>query len=380
MIPERLLLAHAQGRVLFIAGAGISRSAKLPDFRGLVLDVYEQLDKAVFSVISTVPAGVCNQWMADVSSLTDLQAAEARRFILGDYDVALGMLERRIEGRAGNGSRVRHAIAKILRAQKKPARIHRALMRLADRGGVRTILTTNFERLLQAAAGTKSSVQTYSLGGIPRPSYGQDFAGVLHIHGVLDLNASRATDLIVSDQDFGEYYLRRRIVPDLIYDAARLFHLVLVGYSANDAPMRYLLNAVAADGSRFEDVKERFTFISADPIDPIVLEDWRGRGITPIHYDPADGHSRLVQALERWADLSAINGKQALVDAEIRRIVRSGRAAAEVADRDLFDHLIRRSDPTERARLSSVASKHGADMGWLDAIIGVTRETAGRRA
>ena len=39
----------------------------------------------------------------------------------------------------------------------------------------------------------------------------------------------------------------RRVVPDLIYDAARLFNLVLVGYSANDPPMRYLLNAVAAD-------------------------------------------------------------------------------------------------------------------------------------
>jgi hypothetical protein len=38
-IPERLLLAHARGEVLFIAGAGISRPANLPDFRELVLQV-----------------------------------------------------------------------------------------------------------------------------------------------------------------------------------------------------------------------------------------------------------------------------------------------------------------------------------------------------
>lgn len=380
MIPERLLLAHARGRVLFIAGAGISRSANVPDFRGLVLDVYEQLDKAVFDVIKGVPAGGCNKWTINDASLTHLQAAEARRFTLGEYDVALGMLERRVDGHAGSGSSVRHAIANILRAQPKPARIHRALMRLADRGGVTTILTTNFERLLQAAAQKRSSIQTYSLGGIPRPSEGRDFAGVLHIHGVLDRDPTRTTDLIVSDQDFGEYYLRRRIVPDLIYDAARLFHLVLVGYSASDAPMRYLLNAVAADGSRFEDLKERFTFISADPFDPIVLADWHGRGITPIHYDPIDRHSQLLNVLERWADLSAINGKPALIDKEIRRIVRVARDAAEVADRDLFDHLIRRSDPTERARIAAVASSLGADMGWLDAIIDVTRESAGRHS
>jgi hypothetical protein len=197
---------------------------------------------------------------------------------------------------------------------------------------------------------------------------------------VLDRDPSRASDLVISDQDFGEYYMRRRIVPDFIYDAARIFHLVLVGYSANDAPMRYLLNAVAADDSRFEDVRERFTFIGGGSIDHVTLEDWRGRRITPINYDAANAHSALLAALERWADLSAINGKKGAVDAEVRRIVRRSRAAAPVADRDLFDHLIRRSDANERARLSALASKHGADLAWLDAAVDVTYEGTGRRS
>jgi hypothetical protein len=34
-LPERLLLAHAQGRVLFIAGAGVSQPAGYPSFRKL---------------------------------------------------------------------------------------------------------------------------------------------------------------------------------------------------------------------------------------------------------------------------------------------------------------------------------------------------------
>ncbi|MBM4289666.1 MAG: hypothetical protein FJ135_16260 [Deltaproteobacteria bacterium] len=91
-------------------------------------------------------------------------------------------------------------------------------------------------------------------------------------------------DLILTDQDFGEFYLRRPVVPDFIYDAARLFHLVLVGYSANDPPMRYLLNAVAADGTRFSEIKERFSFVPTNTSDSELLEDWRGRGITPIPY------------------------------------------------------------------------------------------------
>ena len=32
-IPERLLLAHAQGDVLFLCGAGVSITSGLPDFR-----------------------------------------------------------------------------------------------------------------------------------------------------------------------------------------------------------------------------------------------------------------------------------------------------------------------------------------------------------
>ena len=120
-----------------------------------------------------------------------------------------------------------------------------------------------------------------------------------HIHGALDRNPQRYTELVLSDQDFGEFYLRRRVVPDFIYDADRLFHLVLVGYSANDPPMRYLLNAVAADGSRFDDLKERFTFFGTDAPDPVALEDWKARGITPIHYGTNGNHGALHLTLER---------------------------------------------------------------------------------
>jgi len=375
-IPERLLLAHARGEVLFIAGAGISQPASLPDFRGLVLRVYAQLDAAVHAIISGIPPTAHNQWSADLSGLTDQQAAEAKRFIIGDYDVVLGMLERRMDGQSHDKSRVRQAVAGELRAPGiQPAPIHRALMRLADRGGAVTIATTNFELLLEDAANrSRPAVQTYALGGIPRPGRSDSFAGVLHIHGALDRDPARASDLILTDQDFGEFYLRRRVVPDFIYDAARLFNLVLIGYSANDPPMRYLLNAVAADVTRFGDLKERFAFVGTSAPDPVGLEDWKGRGITPVPYDVADDHLALLDTLERWAALSAINGKRSLVDAKVKSIVRTNRGAASDADRDLFDHLIRRSDSNERVRLSALASKQRADLGWLDAIAAIAAE------
>jgi hypothetical protein len=375
-IPERLLLAHARGEVLFVTGAGISQPAGLPDFRGLVIETYRSLDAAVHGVIASFPRGACNQWSLNTAGLTHQQTAEVRRFVNGDYDVVLGMLERRMDGRSAGTSSVRRTIAQILRASAaEPKPIHNALMRLADRGGVVTIVTTNFDQLLEDAYGGKRLVQTYTLGGIPRPSRSSEFSGVLHIHGVLDRDPGRTSDLIVSDHDFGEFYLRRRAVPDFIHDAARLFHLVLVGYSANDPPMRYLLNAVAADGARFDDVKERFTFTSMDASDPVAIEDWRARGITPIPYDGADGHAALHSVLQRWASLSAINGKRSVVDSEIRRIVKTPRLASTDADRDLFDHLFRRSNTQERIHLSALASKAKADVGWLDAVADVLAES-----
>jgi hypothetical protein len=378
-IPERLLLAHARGEVLFLVGAGVSRSSGLPDFRGLVKKIFEQFDLPVHAFLEKPrnPGDLHSDLLR--STLTDQQRAEVKRFLAGDFDVVLGMLERRIEGLTPTSSDIRLAIANALRgARVKPAPIHRSLMRLSNRGVATTVVTTNFEFLLEEAArsiGVKAP--TYSLGGIPRPGLRRDFSGVLHIHGAIDRDQTRAGDLIVSDHDFGEFYLRRRVVPDFIYDAARLFNIVLVGYSANDPPMRYLLNAVAADGTRFSDLKERFTFIGADAPDPILMEDWRGRGITPIEYDSVNGHAALASTLAQWAALSAITGKQSSVDAIVKRAVKTKRAAADDATRDLFDHLIRRSDPVERIRLSAVASDGGADLEWLDAIMAVASEVDG---
>ena len=83
--------------------------------------------------------------------------------------------------------------------------------------------------------------------------------------------------------------------------------------------MRYLLNAVAADEGRFDDLKERFIFVGSDESDPVALAGWRARGIVPIHYDTSGrDHEVLLRLLQRWADLSAINGKQRIVHREIR--------------------------------------------------------------
>lgn len=115
-IPERLLLAHARGEVLFLVGAGVSRSSGLPDFGGLVKTVYESLDLPIHAFLKQP------RELKDVdrdlakSGLTDRQKAEVKRYFSSDFDVVLGMLERRIDGPEALTSKVREAVAAALRA------------------------------------------------------------------------------------------------------------------------------------------------------------------------------------------------------------------------------------------------------------------------
>jgi SIR2-like protein len=378
-LPERLLLAHAQGRVLLIAGAGVSRPSGYPDFRKLVVDIYQAVDRTVFEVLQGLPnpsPGLAdNKSEQFTARLNANQAAEVDRFLSGDFDVTLGMLERRVDTSEHAASRVRAALRELLRG-KQPAEIHHALVRLAHRGGATSLATTNFDLLFEEVGRRRRlKLPSSALGAIPRPSQRPEFSGIFHIHGMLDRDPSRATDILLTDRDFGEFYLRRRIIPDFIYDVARLFHVVLVGYSLNDAPMRYLLNAVAADGVRFGDLKERFALVGAPfPFDRRIEEDWKGRGITPIVYDDRDGHRGLSDVLTAWADMSPFAGKSGEPVATLRRLVAVRRESASASTRGLFDYLMRRSSRTERARWSSVISRAGAGPAWLDALIEIDRE------
>ena len=386
-LPERLLLAHGRGEVLFLAGAGVSRSAGLPDFRELVLHVYKKLDPPVHEILTQLKCRTCEPWQpcacptAARSNLTAGQTAEVRRFRLREYDVVLGMLERRLDAPGRGGSSVRAEVEQVLRStDPAPQPIHHNLIRLADRGPAAAIVTTNFDRLLDIAYEARFSRHaTHSLGAIPRPRPQPEFAGVLHIHGVISEVADQASEFILTEQDFADFYVRRTVVPDFVYDAARIFSLVLVGYSANDPPMQTLLNAVAADATRFQDIRERYVFLDTTNHDRVAMEDWKARGLSPIPYDPVDCHAALHQTIDRWATLSAIVADEGAVDCEVRRLVASPWAETDSAQRDLFEHIVRREGTRERQRLSRLVSDSDADLGWLNAIVRVCKEKGSRQ-
>jgi len=102
-IPEHLLQAHEDGRVVFFCGAGISVPAGLPSFEGLVDSKYEKLG-------------------------TSLTPIEKQAYENKQYDATLDQLERRLPGQR---LAVRTALANALKPKwrkKGATETHQALL------------------------------------------------------------------------------------------------------------------------------------------------------------------------------------------------------------------------------------------------------------
>ena len=386
-IPEDLMLARDRGLVLFIAGAGISRASpsNLPDFRGLVVQLYVSLNDAVGDKLKSIDEFLKKRsprsrarpvdWTDFAGGLNPEQQAELKRFVDGDYDVVLGMLERRLVAKSGTDNGMRRKVIELLQKTQKHNALHSALATLGRRFEQPFIATTNFDLLLEKAYRRRTvSFPVHVLGSIPRPSRKAGFVGVFHIHGALPERLRQSTELVLTDQDFGDAYLRRRIVTDFIYDAARIFHIVLVGYSVGDAPMRYLLNAIAGDESHYPDIKGRYSFVPTNPKDAQRIEaDWKNRGIKPLVYDDADNHATLLRLLGKWADVLSSPGERARENARVDKITRRPYSSSSQSEQSVFQYLVRRARKSERQKIVARLAESKRHFSWLDQVVEITR-------
>src|SRR3546814_7831070 len=93
------------------------------------------------------------------------------------------------------------------------------------------------------------------------------------------LNLSQ-TDLVLTAPNFGEAYMRNGWASRTVYDLMRRYTLVLVGYSADDPPMRYMLEATEEGRLNFPDLKPAYALVADDKNDAGGLREmWRGKGL-----------------------------------------------------------------------------------------------------
>ncbi len=292
-IPERLLQAHEEGRVVFFCGAGISYPAGLPSFSGLVRRIYEEL--------SITPSRV-------------QQAAIEERH----YDTAIGLLEANI---VGGRETVRRALVRILTPGSlapSATATHQALLTLArNRNGQLRLITTNFDRLFEVVIDkNKLPFKRFEAPLLPVPKSRWD--GLVYLHGLLS-PAPTTNDLdhlVLSSGDFGLAYLTERWAARFVSELFRNYKVCFVGYSINDAVLRYMMDALAADRLLGESPPEMFALGSySKGKERVAADEWLSKNVTPLLYREHNRHAYMHRTLRAWAKTyrDGVRGKQMII-------------------------------------------------------------------
>lgn len=315
-LPDELLDARDAGQVLFFCGAGISQAeAGLPNFSDLAEKVLGLLGSSLDSPARRLFQA--SQAFEEASGLTGLVAT----------DRIFGMLEREFEP-----EEVREAVAIALRpAPGHGLGAHRTLLDLSrTRAGVARLVTTNFDLLFEECDPT---LQAWNPPHLPDPARQLDFRGIIHLHGRVDDSYTRACDdeFVLSSADFGRAYLADGWATRYIQDLLGRFKIVFVGYSADDPPVQYLLEALSRSDTRTNDL---YAFQAGDVMQ--AADQWEHKGVRPLAYNSANRHAALWDTLRAWANRARD------VDGWYERIIRaSGEGPAKAApfERGILAHI-----------------------------------------
>ncbi len=288
-IPEPLIQAQEDGKVVFFCGAGISMQAGIPGF--------EQLTEDLFSAMGMDPTPV-------------EQSARTH----GRFEQAIDLLERRV----GDRAMVRSKLQKLLKPANptNPATsTHQALLTLAkDKQDTLRLVTTNFDRLFFEVDPT---LRSYVAPLLPIPKRTK-WNGLVHLHGLLpkDEEQSALNSLVLSSGDFGLAYLVERWASRFVTELFRNYIVCFVGYRIEDPVLRYMLDALAADKIQGEALVQVFAFGDhKEGSENQTRDEWLSKGVSPLLYCNEPNHDLLHRTLREWANTyrDGLNGKRAII-------------------------------------------------------------------
>ena len=321
-IPDELLLALDEGRVVFFCGAGVSRAkANLPEFFGLAGQVRTTLGD-----------------LDDSSAAKILTKAHETGLISADR--VFGLLERDFLERD-----IERAVAKALAPQKGvDLWAHEVLLDLATtKDGVTKLVTTNFDRLFDDCG---RALKAWQPPKLPEPASPGEMNGIVYLHGraTADYDGAEGDGFILSSAEFGRAYLAEGWATRFFKDVIDRYSVVFVGYSADDPPVQYLLEALSKSNGR---LGEAYAFQSGDTDDAV--SRWRHKGVSAIPYGSKDGHAALWDTLKEWAERAKDpEGWQKRIIA----MARGGPESLAPFQREQVAHLVSTKDGARKFRES----------------------------
>ena len=291
-IPDELLLALDEGKVMFFCGAGVSQAyAGLPNFLELTKTVLKELgvtaSKPAYKILKSIP---------EIDKQTGVSG-------LISLDRVFGELEKTAirENKKTFAKRdIESIVAKALRTPKDvDLTAHRILLDLSTTtDGCTRLVTTNFDRLFEEYRTRRRAkkLKTWQRPRFPNPDEMDTFDGVVYLHGMVNEKYNGSDNsFVLSSASFGDAYLTEGSATRFFKEIISKYTVVFVGYAADDPPVRYLLEALG-EGKRSSESKKIYAFQSGTSQE--AFEKWDNKNAEAI---ACDNHDLLWDTLDAWA-------------------------------------------------------------------------------
>lgn len=307
-IPDTLLRARDQGEVIFFCGAGISKQdAKLPNFK----ELWEE-------VIQRVP-------IPNWSQLFQYKTASSENDLPGElrnlsYERRFTRLVQLYRAREPILAEIARALYRDKNINPDALIAHKAILELSRYRNGKEILahnpviTTNYDNLFVQAStkplAKRNTKSASSLRRLPQKS-------IIHLHGYFtptqikeaqtyeDLgptttlfSESEAHRFVFTGADYGRAYLQNQQISGALSHVVKSRHIVFIGYSADDATISYLLEALADSPEQKKTIYAFDTAKSGQDLHDLT-QRWASRGVEPLI---AQSHHALWDSILEWAD------------------------------------------------------------------------------
>lgn len=276
-IPNELLQDQKLGKVIFICGAGVSKQAKLPNFKELTRHVLDEVN----ADDDSNAVKYFNTWLPHTDSVYRVPFDAIYSELYKEY------------GKEYISSIIASHLLKLEADVSNYSHFHDIITISSCESRKIQIATTNFDRLLECALSNKSKITV-----CPKHSHNDSISlaeGIVYLHGrIRDANDDRQ-HFVLSKRDFGKAYLVDGFTLNLLKFLINNYSVVFIGYQIGDPIVQYLFEGLLDSNN---DVRRKL-YMFIDEKSSKSFDSWDNLGVNPIVYkEPCD----LWKTIGCWAN------------------------------------------------------------------------------